>query len=377
MDPLLKELVAIPSVCGDLSAANEAIQFVEQRLKPYGLHIRRFEENGFPSLVATTQKTKKPTVMLYSHLDVVDAPKHLFELRLEDGKYYGRGALDMKFAAATYLHILESLKHTLSQYNFGVMFTTDEESYGKFGTGKIVKEGYQPSVCLMPDSGFGPGWLIEKFAKGCWFAHVTALGVSAHGSRPWEGESASIKLAKALSEISALFDNRQRPDSATLNIGMIRSGVSINQIPAAAMATLDVRFAEAEDYHELSQKIRAICDHCSVTLQTVREWNPPTTTNLEDPFIATFIKHVRTQTGISPEPIIAYGTTDARFFADKEVPCILLSPPGGNAHGNEEWLEAAGFEQFKLVVRSYLEEIARIPTPDIAFEPTDALTIRE
>jgi acetylornithine deacetylase/succinyl-diaminopimelate desuccinylase-like protein len=377
MDELFKELVAIPSVCGDLPVANKIIDLIEQKLSPYKLHVRRFEENGFPSLVATTQKTDKPTVMLYSHLDVVDAPKHLFKLRLEDGKYYGRGALDMKFAAATYLHILENLGHTLSQYNFGVMFTTDEESYGKFGTGKIVEEGYLPSVCLMPDSGFGPGWLIEKFAKGCWFAHVTALGVSAHGSRPWEGESASIKLAKTLSEISVLFDDRQKPDSATLNIGMIRSGMSINQIPAAAMATLDVRFAAANDYHELSRKIQGICDRHSVTLQTVREWNAPTTTDLSNPYIATFMRHVQTQTGRAPEPIVAYGTTDARFFAKKDVPCILLSPPGGKAHSNEEWLDAAGYEQFKLVVRAYLEEVARTYAPDLVFEPTDALTIRE
>lgn len=377
MDPLLRELVAIPSVCGDLSVANKIIDLVEQKLKAHNLHIRRFEANGFPSLVATTQKTTKPTVMLYSHLDVVDAPKHLFKLRLENGNYYGRGALDMKFAAATYLHILESLTYTLSQYNFGIMFTTDEESHGQFGAGKIIEEGYLPEVCLMPDSGFGPGWLIERFAKGCWFAQVTALGVSAHGSRPWEGESASIKLTKALSDISALFDDRQKPDSATLNIGMIRSGVSINQIPAAAMATLDVRFAEASDYHALSQKIRKICDRHSVTLQTVREWNAPMTTDLQNPYIATFIRHVKTQVGRPPEPIIAYGTTDARFFDEKGIPCILLSPPGGNAHSNEEWLDAEGYEQFKLVVRAYLEEVAHISMPDLQFEPTDALTIRE
>lgn len=375
MDPILKELVAIPSVCFDFDNANRIISVVERKLQKYDLHVTRFENNRFPSLVATTQPHKTPKIMLYAHLDVVSAPSELFTLRMENGKYYGRGVLDMKSAAATYLHILDAVQHDLKKYDIGLMFTTDEEGSGDFGTGMLAAKGYLPEACIMPDSGFDTHWGLERFSKGCWFAHIISIGVSAHGSRPWQGDSATIKLIQALDEIVALFKDGQQPDTATINVGLLNGGESINQIPAAAMGSLDIRFADIQHLYRLKRRIAAICDQHGVILKTVRKWNKPAINDIDHPLIQTFLKHVQLQTGISPETFTAYGTSDARFFTGRGIPCVLLSPPGGSAHSNDEWLSAEGYRQYQVILRDYLDEVARIPETAAQNELAGTLTI--
>lgn len=375
MDKILQELIAIPSVCSDHAAAETAIEYVQAKLETLPLHIKRYRNHGYPALVATTRNTTKPKVMLYAHLDVVDAPPELFSLRLENGIYYGRGVLDMKVAVAAYLHVLEDMRHVLPDYDLGVMFTTDEEYFGIYGAGFLVEQkGYLPQVCLLPDSAFGTNWQIETFAKGCWFVEITALGISAHGSRPWEGDSASVKLVQALHEINNLFDGLQQPDTATLNIGLMQGGSSINQIPPSASASLDIRFCDMETYHRLHNSIQAICDRFGVVMRTTREANEPTISDINHPLITAFTKLVYAQTGVQPLPFRTYGTTDARFFRAHDVPCILMSPPGKYAHSDEEQLSEAGYEDFKCIIRAYLEEVAKSPLR--AHESiTEALTI--
>lgn len=371
MDPLLQEIIAIRSVCGNVAESEQIIALFEAKLRELGLHTNWHSKRRFPSLVATTKATKTPKVMLYAHMDVVDAPTSLFQLRLEGGKYYGRGVLDMKSAAANYIHVLEEMKPMLDKYDIGVMLTTDEEYFGMYGAGMLMQEGYKPEVCIMPDSAFGLGWDIEQFAKGCWFANVTSLGISAHGSRPWEGSSASIKLIKALQQIESLFKDMQRPETATLNIGILQAGNSVNQIPAAAMASLDIRFADYDVYKYLKREISAICDRFDVNLRTARKANKPTFSDLSHPLIASFMNHVEIQTGVTPKPFKAHGSTDARFLAEKHIPCILLSPPGGGAHSNDEWIDKQGYEQFRIILRNYLDEVARCEEQTT----TEALTI--
>gem|GEM_PF-6067478 len=36
-----------------------------------------------------------------------------------------------------------------------------------------------------------------------------------------------------------------------------------------------------------------------------------------------------------------------------------MSPPGGGAHSNDEWLDKEGYEQFRRILRAYLDDVAR------------------
>jgi succinyl-diaminopimelate desuccinylase len=360
MEDTFRKLISIPSVCGDLAVAREIIDVATKYLEPTGMHIQHFEENGFPSLVATTRQTKTPRLMLGAHLDVVSAPSKLFALRKSKGVYIGRGTFDMKFAAASYITLMQELQPRLSDYDIGIMFTTDEENHGQYGTGMLVERGYVPKVCVLPDG--GQDWQIETFAKGRWFAQVTIKGKSAHGSRPWEGDSASIKLVQLLGALSAAFEFTQMPDTETLNIGMMNSGLSVNQIPDSATASIDIRYMDIKTLHRIKKKLEDLCKKFGANLTPLNDEGHPVINRLDNPHIATFAACVEKVVGIVPTATVSFGTSDGRFFTPLNVPCIITRPAGGGQHSDKEWLDIDGFFQFHEVLREYVNEISRLST---------------
>jgi len=76
-----------------------------------------------------------------------------------------------------------------------IAIVSDEETSDD-GTRCLVEAGLRPKVALLPDS-TAPGWDIEKLAKGFWRVDLIAQGRTAHGGRPWEGESAGKPLLLA------------------------------------------------------------------------------------------------------------------------------------------------------------------------------------
>jgi acetylornithine deacetylase/succinyl-diaminopimelate desuccinylase-like protein len=347
----------MPSVCGDFAEANKIIDYAAEYLQTCGMHVVRHESHGFPSLVATTRKTKAPKVMLAGHLDVVPAPEELFTLRLKDGRYYGRGVFDMKFAVASYLHLVDELQHELAQYDFGIMLTTDEEQYGPYGTGMLIEKGYVPEVCVLPDA--SSDWNIETFAKGRWFVRLNVNGRSAHGSRPWEGDSATVRLVELLHEIHALFADGQQPDSHTLNVGVVQGGAMVNQIPDRATAELDIRYTTTEFMAEIEVAIRQLCRKYGVTFTELSDNAEPVTNELTNPYIAAFAECITEETGIIPEAIRSFAASDARFFMRANVPCVVTSPRGGNRHSDDEWCDVASYNQMQPILRRYLQRMAQ------------------
>lgn len=361
MDDVLKKLVSIPSICGDTDPAREIINYAGNFLAQRKMTVNYYETEGFPSLVATTRPTKHPRVMLVSHLDIVAGPPELFDLRLENGLYYGRGVWDMKCAAAIYLRLADELQHTLSEYDFGIMLTTDEETYGEYGTGMLLEtEGYSADVAILPDA-IEP-WRLQEFAKGAMFAKITTPGVSAHGSRPWEGDSASFKLLDILGQVKQMFAGLQKPETATLNIGAINCGnlSMYNQIPNSAIATLDIRYLNEPQIENIQSKIHQICEPYNAVFEKLGSLRWATHNDLSDPHIALFADIAAQIRGVEPQPTRANGTSDARFFTKHNIPCILSSPKGGGFHGNDEWLDAEDYEQFKQIIAQYLQQAALV-----------------
>ena len=135
----LAQLVVMPTVAGEEIPADESVMHCSGILQTAGMQVTTFKKEGFASLVATSRKDQKhPKVMLVGHLDVVAAALDQFELRREDGKLYGRGVLDMKFAVACFLETAVTLKDRMDEFDFGIMLTTDEEVGGECGVNFLL-----------------------------------------------------------------------------------------------------------------------------------------------------------------------------------------------------------------------------------------------
>jgi succinyl-diaminopimelate desuccinylase len=351
---LLEKLVAFPTSTTETAEHAACFNFVEDYLAPYGLTVRRHQSEDFPSLVATTRDTKQPKVLLLAHLDVVPAKPEQFVVQAKGGRLYGRGVYDMKFAAACYLQLVEDLKDELDQYDFGIMFTADEEIGGENGTGFLLMQGYGCGVGILPDG--GNDWHLEAGHNGVWLVRLIANGRTAHGSRPWEGHNAILKLTAAIHEVRDLF-GELNPDKSSLTVSQIVGGAAVNQVPDHAEATLDMRFINQDDYITYRQKIETVLREHGITFETLAQLDVGQT-DLEHPAVVAFIETARAVLGRPLQTCHSLGASDAHYFAESKTPIIAIRPAGGDQHGPEEWVDTASLEQFYEVLKAYLRKQA-------------------
>ena len=356
MEAYLRTLVQFPTVTGNFKANNQALDYVQAFFAQRGLFVARFDFDGFGAMVATTREgSKTPRVMLGAHLDVVPAPEEFFALRLDGDTYTGRGCFDMKFAIAVYMQLIEDLHDELAAYDLGIMITTDEEAGGERGVKRLIELGYRPDVCILPDA--GPEWQIETLAKGLVYATIETHGTTGHGSRPWLADSASFKLIDLLAEVKAVF-HEQKPETSTLNISRLESGKALTQIPDHAKAGLDIRFPSVAEYHAIHARLEQLCAEFGATY-TEQLYGAPCINALDDPLIAPFAAIMAEETGIPAKGEVSYGATDARYFAEINVPCIMARPTAGGHHGSDEWISKAGIATYHTILRRYIERMAR------------------
>lgn len=357
MEDILRKLVAFPTVTGNSQAAHEALDYIIDFVTQRGMHLQRYDSNGYESFVATTRsENKTPKVMLAAHLDVVPAADELFEMRKSDGKIYGRGVLDMKFAIAAYMQLVDDLQESLHLYDFGIMITTDEEMGGMDGVAKLVDEGYIPGVCILPDG--GDNWQIQLFSKGFLYLQLRSYGTPAHGSRPWLGVNAIYPLMETIQEIQQIFKD-SGPDTDTFNVGAISGGTTYNQVADFAEAKIDIRLTSEANKKKLLAQIEAICKKHNVEL-LVNMDGAVTDFSLENPLIAPFADYIHEVTGIQVQGSRTLGSNDCRYLAAKGVPCISVYPTGAGHHGPEEWIDENAFYQFKQVLERYVDHTAKL-----------------
>lgn len=361
-ESILAKLVAFPTIYDNSVASRRALDYVARFLETRGMHLRRFSLGGNEALVAATRITnfKKPAVLLAAHVDVVSGPNQLFTLRREGNRLKGRGVYDMKFALAGYMQLVDNLADQLADYDFAIMVTSDEElanRTGTNGTRSLVEMGYRPEVCVLPDSA-APGWEIEAIAKGSWRFYLDAYGKTAHGSRPWEGDSAAFHLIDALTELKAHFAG-QGPDTDTINIGIISGGDAINQVPGHMRAAVEIRLMQDDSLVRNRLLVGAICEKYKVKTETTME-KAPLRSDFNNPRVQRFADSVERVTGKRPKGSVSFGGSDAIFFHEVGIPYIVSCPSGGGHHSDEEWVDRDSFLQFVPILQDYLDHNARL-----------------
>lgn len=356
LNTYLDQIIAFPSVESDAYQLNSIINYFTELFRRHGLNINAYINNGIPSLIASSAKTKSYRVLLQAHVDVVPAKPEGYKMQEKDGKYIGRGVYDMKFAAACYLKLADELKDELDQYDFGIMLTTDEEIGGENGVKYLLDHGYSTDVCIMPDG--GDNWAMEVISNGLWFIKLKSRGRSAHGSRPWEGDCAINHLIDALNEVRELFGD-MNPECNTMTISEISGGTAINQVADYAEASIDMRFLDHEQYLFHKEKIESITKKYNLEIETVAQVNN-FITDTEEPDVAYFLSVVERIRGEPVKLARSLGASDARYFAEKNIPTILIRPEGGGAHSDHEWIDKAGLDQFYEVIKAYVTEVAKV-----------------
>ncbi|MDD4990046.1 MAG: M20/M25/M40 family metallo-hydrolase [Candidatus Pacebacteria bacterium] len=358
----LEQLVKFKTVTGNYQECQAVLDWIKKEIKGLPLYIKQLNSNKFQSLVITTQKTKKPIMWLMAHLDVVPGKEELFVPQVKNSKMFGRGANDMKFAIACYLELLKELGNDLSKYNFGVMLTTDEEFGGFDGAGFLTKQGFVSQVVFLPD---GEGaWQIEKSAKGVLDLLVESKGKSAHGSQPWLGKNAIENLLNFINTLKNIFPKEpcriKSHYHATMNVGKIEGGEAINKVPGSAKAFIDVRFTPETSMVSVIKSIQMVKKNFNGISVKVIVSGHSSKIDPKNHFVQTFSKIAYDNFKIKTTFAVSHGSSDARFFAVKNIPVILINPEGDGAHSDKEWIDLKDLERFYFVMKKFVQQTTKI-----------------
>lgn len=164
----LSQLVAFDSVHAEPGHEADnagAADWVTRALENLGLDVRQIPTSDGSTTVLgqRTGNKEAPTVLLYSHYDIVpagDRSKWIsdpFTLTERDGRWYGRGAADCKGNLVMHLAALRALTDTESQpdLNLKVLVEGSEERGGE-GLAELIREQpelFAADTILIADTG--------------------------------------------------------------------------------------------------------------------------------------------------------------------------------------------------------------------------------
>lgn len=317
----------------------------------------KITNGGVNSLYASSQGTNRPKVLLQAHIDVVPAGIELRTMQIANNRLIGRGVFDMLYATACYLTFVERHQEDIPLLDFGIMLTGDEEIGGMHGANYLVELGHGTDICVLPDAGLGFGDL-NAAAKGVYNFKLVVNGKAHHGARPWEGDGAANKLVRLLSDLLKEFDSSSR-DNSTLTVAMLSAGDADNKGPAQASARLDIRYSDKEDLARIKHAVERLLKKYNAhieDLQLASDYQ----LNVQNPLVRQFIELYETHAGKPVSFSKAHGSSDARFFAARDIPVIMLRPKGGGGHGDEEWISINEIEKFYKLLEDYIMKAARL-----------------
>jgi len=358
----LEKLIRFKTVVGNHKENDKALKWIRAEIKGGNYQIRKFRSEEYPSLIITSQKTRKPRLFLAAHMDVAKAEKDLFIPRKEGNRLYGRGAFDMKFAVACYLRLLKELKKTSSKYDFGVMITSDEERGGENGVKYLLEKGYGCEAVILPDG--SEDWKMEEASKGVWCFVVKSYGRSAHPSTPWKGVNALEELIDYLCKLQKRFRKEPCGDPlhvhSTIDINELNTGRTGDNLPDYAEAMVDIFFIDEREYEKITGWEKDIREkHPGLKLITTI-LNPSLKIKTKNGYADEFYRIAREMYGIKKETMFSHGTSDAHYFAERCITIIETRPKGGDFHGDGEWIDLEDLERFYQVLKEFVVRTSKI-----------------
>ncbi|HHE71737.1 MAG TPA: YgeY family selenium metabolism-linked hydrolase [Chloroflexi bacterium] len=257
----LREIVAIPSMDGQIEAVGRRVQAEMNRLG--------FDETWFDRMGNIVGRVGNgPRVILFdSHIDTVGIgdPDEWkwdpFQGKVEDGVFYGRGACDEKgstpgmvygLAIAKKLGLLEGW----TAYYFGNM---EEWCDGLAPRVLVEDEGIRPDFVVV---GEPTKMQVYRGHKGRVEMRVVARGRSAHAASNEMGDNAIYKILPVIEAISKL--EPELGDDPFLGHGKITvtdmevDTPSINAVPNRCVAYIDRRLTFGEDPMAEIERIRSL-----------------------------------------------------------------------------------------------------------------------
>jgi acetylornithine deacetylase len=299
---------------------------------------------GRPNVVARLNGAGGGRSLIFSgHVDVVpglgEGTHPWWDGEVEDGRLYGRGALDMKGGVACYLHALRCFIECESALAGDIIVetTVDEEFGGANGTLACRLRGYNADGAVLPEP------------TGLAVCHATRGGIqyrlhahSAGGGMDFGGgtePSALLAVAQAAVALAKAEESRGAPIYQFL----LQSGEELPWGTAEGTPTTGILEFWAEilpgtTHHHLEDELRGIVERATAGGAQI-DWEQRTRfldAVDADPG-APIVTAMRDALPDRPEPGVAPFACDAFIFTEHSpTPVVICGPGGDNPHAPDE-----------------------------------------
>ncbi|EJF74551.1 succinyl-diaminopimelate desuccinylase [Bartonella alsatica] len=376
---LLQALIRCPSVTPHEAGV---LSKLEQFLTKMGFCVERpvFSDKNTENVENLYAKIGKegPHLMFAGHTDVVP-PGALeywtyppFEAVIDQGKLYGRGAVDMKGGIACFVAALarvlekQSIKGMIS-----FLITGDEEGPALNGTVKLLKwaeqkgEKWTAALVGEPTSVTAVGDVIKIGRRGSISGILTVKGRQGHVAFPERAANPLplvSKLIQALTQ-AALDQGTENFQPSNLELTAIDTGNSaVNVIPAQATVRFNIRYNDLWTketlMREIEERLRTVqSKNDSYHLPSYQlEWIPSlgdVFLSQNDKLINTLSNAIKSITGNIPEYSTSGGTSDARFIKDY-CPVVEFGLPGQTMHMVDECVTLDAMETLTAIYERFI-----------------------
>ena len=353
----------------------EAVALLEAALDGPGVETERVvADPAKPNLLARVPGASDRTLLYNGHLDTVpfEADRWSQNPRGEraDGRVYGRGATDMKGAAAAMVFAARAFVETGTEppADLLVAFVSDEEVGGDAGLPALLEAGrLEADGCVIGE----PTCAADRHSvavadRGSIWLTLEATGESAHGSRPVLGENAIDRLYNAvrtvrerfgtqtlavdpavepvLSESVAYYAPSMGEANArdlfrypSVNLGTIEGGDVVNTVPESASAQLDIRLTAGVETRDVLSDIRACVADCEGTTIADVSWSGGTAEPVDSPLVEAVASAAEAVTGDRVYRRSATGGGDAKTLRTAGVPTVEFALGTDTAHAVDEY----------------------------------------
>lgn len=278
-----------------------------------------------------------PEVLFNVHLDTVpngdgwDSDPQT--LRVSDGRAYGRGACDIKGAAAALLAIAEQ-----GPDNLALLFTSDEEGAGGCCVENFLETGegarYRQAVIAEPTN-----CRAVLGHRGFLSVKTRFAGEPGHSSEPRAlADNANHQMARwAAAALNVAASRKTSPDDpgSCMNIGIVDGGSKSNVIAGGAFVHWSARLRPGESNDAFLDEIRACASAGSdVSWEVPFKGEPLPAGGQDDREASAFCDN----NGLPLTGPVDFWT-EASLFSAAGLPALVLGPGDiAQAHAANEWV---------------------------------------
>ncbi len=371
LNRVLRDLVQIESINPDLVATGSGegalARYVGDFLRQAGLeaHVQEIRPGRLNAVGILRGAGTGRSLMLNGHLDTVgvETMADPFSARIEDGRLYGRGSLDMKGGLASALEAAATLAQGPRLQGDLVVAAVADEEHQSLGTRTLLRDFGTGAAIVMEPTGLE----VVLAHKGFAWAEVVTYGRAAHGSRPEEGLDAITFMGRVLVEVERLQHHLSaQPGHPLLGWGsvhasIIAGGQELSSYPAECRLSLERRLLPGENASSFEGELREIIGRLShqdpqFRAQVLLGYSASALeTPPESPLAEALMASARRIVGPSARFGVQSFWTDASLLSQAGISSVLFGPGGAGLHSSEEYVN---LEDVRLCAET-LAECAR------------------